>query len=186
MRVILLERVRNLGNIGQEVTVKNGYGRNYLLPKSKALRATTENKKIFETKKAEYETKNAEKKVIAEKQAETLRGFTLEIVAAAQSNGKLYGSITVRDLAHYLHEKGHMVERAHIAMPKPISETGIYTVRILPHPEVSADITVVVGSTQDEVYALQNPTATTEQVIAPIQETEAPASPEISENTESN
>jgi len=155
MRVILLERVRNLGNIGQEVNVKDGYGRNYLLPRSKALRATQANKELFNAKKFEYEAKNADKKMIAEKQADALRGFVLEVTAAAQANGKLYGSITVRDLAHHLAEKGQNVQRAHIAMPKPITETGIYTVRILPHPEVATEITVVVGTTQEELNFLQ-------------------------------
>lgn len=155
MRVILLERVRNLGNMGQEVTVKDGYGRNYLLPRAKALRATEANKELFAKKKSEYEIKNSDKKTVAEKQADALRGFVLEIVAAAQTNGKLYGSITVRDLALHLNEKGQMVQHAHIVMPKPITETGVYSIRILPHPEVAVDITVVVGSTQDELHALQ-------------------------------
>lgn len=168
MRVILLERVRNLGNMGQEVTVKDGYGRNYLLPKSKALRATEANKELFAKKKSEYEVKNADKKTVAEKLADTLRGFVLEIVAAAQTNGKLYGSITVRDLALHLSEKGQTVQRAHIVMPKPITETGVYSVRILPHPEVSVDITVVVGSTQEELHALQTGTSEEEE---PKQET---------------
>ncbi len=163
MRVILLERVRNLGNMGQEVTVKDGYGRNYLLPKSKALRATEANKALFSNKKAEYEMKNSEKKTAAEKQADALRGFVLEVVAAAQTNGKLYGSITVRDLALHLSEKGQTVQRGHIVMPKPITETGIYSVRILPHPEVSADITVVVGSTQEELNSLQKGTTDEEK-----------------------
>lgn len=155
MRVILLERVRNLGTIGQEVTVKDGYGRNYLLPKSKALRATEANKELFAKKKVEYESRNSDKKSIAERQAEALRGFVLEIVAAAQANGKLYGSITVRDLAYHLSEKGQTIQRGHIAMPKPITETGIYTIKILPHPEVTAEITVVVGATQEELNTLQ-------------------------------
>ena len=163
MRVILLERVRNLGNIGQEVTVKDGYGRNFLLPRSKALRATEANKELFKNKKSEYEAKNSDKKAIAEKHADTLRGFVLEIVAAAQANGKLYGSITVRDLAHHLAEKGQNVQRAHIAMPKPITETGVYTVRILPHPEVATEITVVIGSTQEELNTLQKGTTEAEE-----------------------
>lgn len=169
MRVILLERVRNLGNMGQEVTVKDGYGRNYLLPRAKALRATEANKELFATKKSEYEIKNSDKKTVAEKQADALRGFVLEIVAAAQTNGKLYGSITVRDLALHLNEKGQMVQRAHIVMPKPITETGVYSIRILPHPEVAVDITVVVGATQDELHALQ--TSSSEEEEEPKQET---------------
>lgn len=163
MRVILLERVRNLGNMGEEVTVKDGFGRNYLLPKSKALRATEANKELFAKKKAEYEIKNSDKKTVAEKQVEALRGFVLEIVAAAQTNGKLYGSITVRDLAHQLHDKKQDIQRAHIIMPKPITETGVYSIRILPHPEVSTDITVVVGSTQEELNVLQKGTSEEEE-----------------------
>lgn len=172
MRVILLERVRNLGNMGQEVTVKDGYGRNYLLPRAKALRATEANKELFAKKKIEYEEKNSDKKTVAEKQAETLRGFVLEIVAAAQTNGKLYGSITVRDLAHQLHDKKQDVQRAHIIMPKPITETGVYSIRILPHPEVSVDITVVIGSTQEELNTLQHGTSEEEEE-EPKQETVA-------------
>jgi large subunit ribosomal protein L9 len=184
MRVILLERVRNLGNMGQEVTVKDGYGRNYLLPKSKALRATEANKELFAKKKAEYEIKNSDKKSVAEKQADILRGFVLEIVAAAQTNGKLYGSITVRDLAHQLHEKKQDVQRAHIVMPKPITETGVYTIRILPHPEVSVDITVVVGSTQEELNLLQKGTTEEDEESKPELEQEPIVAAAVSEEPE--
>jgi large subunit ribosomal protein L9 len=183
MRVILLERVRNLGNMGQEVTVKDGYGRNFLLPRAKALRATEANKELFNKKKSEYEEKNSDKKTIAEKQAEALRGFVLEIVAAAQTNGKLYGSITVRDLAHQLNEKKQSVQRAHIIMPKPITETGVYSIRILPHPEVSVDITVVVGSTQEELNTLQRSDSEEERDESPKQEAAAEIEEETNEET---
>lgn len=191
MRVILLERVRNLGNMGQEVTVKDGYGRNYLLPRAKALRATEANKELFAKKKSEYEIKNSDKKTVAEKQADALRGFVLEIVAAAQTNGKLYGSITVRDLALHLNEKSQMVQRAHIVMPKPITETGVYSIRILPHPEVAVDITVVVGATQDELHALQTSNSEEEEskqetaeVIEVVEQKEKKTKTEESETIE--
>ena len=163
MQVILLERLRRLGNIGEEVKVKDGYGRNYLLPQGKALRATEKNRKLFVEKKSEYEKRNQDKKILAEKEAENIQGLTLEIVSAAQVNGKLYGSITVRDLANHLQEQGHNIQRSHIAMPKPISETGIYQIKIILHPEVSTEITVAIAGTQDEVHHLLSPEEEEEQ-----------------------
>lgn len=144
MEVILLERIARLGGVGDVVNVKNGYARNYLIPQKKVLRASEENKKIFEAKRAEIEKANAEKKAEAEAIAKTLDGMTLEMMRQASQEGKLYGSIGVRDVAEELKEKGHDIPKSQIVMSGAIKNTGEYPVRITLHAEVNATVTVSV------------------------------------------
>lgn len=144
MEVILLERITRLGGVGDVVNVKNGYARNYLIPQKKVLRATEENKKIFEARRAEIEKDNAAKKAAAEAIYKTLHGIKLKLVRQASQEGKLYGSIAVRDIAEALKEAGHDVPRSQIVMSGSIKNTGEYTVRITLHAEVTATVNVLV------------------------------------------
>ncbi|MGE0753632.1 MAG: 50S ribosomal protein L9 [Alphaproteobacteria bacterium] len=144
MEVILLERITRLGGVGDVVNVKNGYARNYLIPQKKVLRATEENKKVFEARRAEIEKDNAEKKAAAQEIAKTLDGLSLKLVRQASQEGKLYGSIAVRDVAEALLEANHDVPKSQIVMSGTIKNTGEYPVRIVLHAEVTANITVSV------------------------------------------
>lgn len=155
MRVILLEKNRNLGSIGDIVEVKDGYGRNFLIPKGKALRATPKNLEYFENKKDEYTQKNENARQDAVDLCGKIDGISLEILTAAQTNGRLYGSVTVRDLAErLLAEKEVRVSRSKIDLSTPITEVGVYEVTITPHPEVSCTIKIVVGRTHEEIQLL--------------------------------
>src|SRR5580698_4891447 len=111
MEVILLERVGRLGTVGDVVKVKNGYGRNFLLPQQKAMRATKESKAIFEAKRAEIEAANAKTRAEAEKKAAKLQNLAIRLIRQSSEDGKLYGSVAVRDLADALQENGHTFER---------------------------------------------------------------------------
>lgn len=140
MEVILLERVNRLGAIGDTVQVRNGYARNFLLPRSKALRATKTNKELFEAQRAEIEKRNAESKAEAQTQATKLEGETIVIVRQASQEGKLYGSITVRDISVALEEAGHDVPKSQLVLPKVIKQTGEYIIKVTLHPEVVVDL----------------------------------------------
>jgi len=142
MEVILLERVGRLGGTGDIVKVKNGFGRNFLLPQKKALRATAENKKIFEARRAEIEAKNAAARAEAEARAKKLEGLSLTLSRQASEEGKLFGSVTVRDIAEALREQGHDVPRSQIIISGSIKSTGSYSVKAELHPEVTVTISV--------------------------------------------
>ncbi|MFO0388654.1 MAG: 50S ribosomal protein L9 [Alphaproteobacteria bacterium] len=151
MEVILLERIARLGGIGDTVKVKNGYARNFLIPMKKALRASEANKKLFEARRAEIEKLNAENKAAAEAIAAKLAGKSLTLVRQASQEGKLYGSVTVRDIAEALKEAGHDVPKSQIVMTSAIKTTGEYSVRINLHAEVV--VTVAVNISRLEVEA---------------------------------
>lgn len=151
MDVILLERIARLGGIGDTVRVKNGYARNFLIPMKKALRASDANKKIFEERRAEIEQQNTENKKAAEAIASKLAGKNLTLVRQASQEGKLYGSVTVRDIAETLKESGHDIPKSQIVMTSSIKNTGEYAVRINLHAEVV--VTVTLNVTRLEVEA---------------------------------
>lgn len=140
MEVILLERIARLGNMGETVKVRNGYGRNFLIPMKKALRATEENKKIFEERRHIIEEKNNAARKEAEIHARKIEGISLKLVRQASQEGKLYGSITVRDIADALKEAGHVVPKSQIVQTTIIKTIGEYPVRINLHPEVTANV----------------------------------------------
>lgn len=148
MEVILLERVARLGAIGETVNVRDGYGRNFLIPMKKALRATEENKKVFEERRHQIEEENAKARAVAEAQAKKLEGVAVKLVRQASQEGKLYGSVTVRDIAVALEEIGHNVPRSQIVQTVIVKSIGEYPVRINLHPEVTAVITLNVARSE--------------------------------------
>jgi large subunit ribosomal protein L9 len=150
MEVILLERVGKLGQMGDVVRVKDGFARNFLLPKGKALRATKENRARFEGMKVELEARNLEQKSEAEKVARKLDGQSFAVLRQAAEGGQLYGSVSPRDLAALVTEKGFAITRAQIALNTPIKSIGLHKVPISLHPEIEATINVTVARNADE------------------------------------
>ena len=150
MDVILLERVEKLGAIGDVVSVKNGFARNYLLPNKKALRANEANKKVFEANRAQIETDNANRRSDAEKASKGIEGKTLTLIRQASNTGQLYGSVSARDLADLLVEDGAKVARNQVVLDKPIKTIGVTSVKIALHPEVSVTIKVNVARSPEE------------------------------------
>lgn len=153
MDVILLERISRLGSVGDVVKVKNGFARNFLLPQKKALRATDENKKVFEGKRAVLEKQNAEGKAAAEKIAATMNNLSVSIIRQASEDGKLYGSVGARDVEVALAEAGHKVERRFIDLTTAIKSLGIYEAIINLHPEVQVTVKVNVARNADSLLA---------------------------------
>ena len=139
MDVILLERVGKLGHIGDTVRVKDGYARNFLLPRGKALRATDANKKKFEVRRADLEARNNELKRSANEVAGKLDGVTVVIIRQAGETGQLYGSVSARDIAEALTAAKHKVERGHVAIQHPIKTLGLHHVPVHLHPEVEVE-----------------------------------------------
>src|SRR5436309_5134696 len=150
MEVILLERVAKLGQMGEVVRVKDGFARNFLLPRGKALRATKENKSRFETMKVELEARNLELKGEAEKVAKKLDGQSFTVLRQAAEGGQLYGSVSPRDLTALVSEKGFTVNRSQVALNTPIKTIGLHKVPVVLHPEVEVTINVTVGRNEDE------------------------------------
>jgi large subunit ribosomal protein L9 len=155
MQVILLERIARLGAIGDTVTVKPGFARNFLLPQKKALRATEENVKVFETKRAGLEKVNADAKAAAEKQAAGLQNLSVTVIRQASEDGKLYGSVSVRDIAEALKEAGHDIERRLIDMNSAIKSLGVYDAVIHLHPEVPVELKVQVARSAESLLAAE-------------------------------
>jgi large subunit ribosomal protein L9 len=150
MQVILLERIEKLGTIGDEVRVKDGYARNFLLPRGKALRANAANRKVFESNRARIESTNAERRTQAEKDAEKVNGVTIQLIRQASNTGQLYGSVSARDLAELLEAEGHKVAKNQIVLDRPIKAIGLQEVKIALHPEVSVTIKVNVARSPEE------------------------------------
>ena len=145
MQVILLEKVANLGQLGDVVKVKDGYGRNYLIPQGKAKRATEANKAEFAAKRAELEKKQAEILASAQARGEKLAGFMLQITQKAGVDGRLFGSVTNADIAEALTAQGHEVSKSEIRMPEgPLKTVGDHPVGVALHHDVVVDITVSV------------------------------------------
>ena len=150
MEVILLEHIEKLGKMGDKVTVKTGYARNYLLPQRKALRATEANMAYFKAQKAALEAHNKELFDEASKLAESLNGFSAVLIRQAAETGQLYGSVTIRDIASVIKDAGYDVARRYIYMEKPIKDLGMYQIKLNLHPEVSQTILVNVARSNEE------------------------------------
>ncbi len=150
MNVILLERIDKLGQMGDVVSVKTGYARNFLLPQKKALRATDANKTYFESKRTELEAVNLERRTEAEAVAKKMDGLHVVLVRQAGEGGQLYGSVTARDVADSLKEEGVKMERGQVELNAAIKQLGQYAVPVKLHPEVSVDITVTVSRSRDQ------------------------------------
>jgi len=166
MDVILLERVARLGQMGETVKVKDGFARNFLLPKGKALRANEANKKKFEGQRAQLEARNLERKSEAEKIAETLDGKSFVAVRSAGETGQLYGSVSTRDIADLLTSEGFSVNRNQVELNHPIKTIGLTNVAIALHPEVEVTITLNIARSSDEAERQANgETLTTAEAI---------------------
>lgn len=150
MDIILLERVEKLGAIGDVVSVKDGYARNYLLPNKKALRANEKNKKVFEANRAKIEADNAERRSSAESHSGNVEGKQVVLIRASSNSGQLYGSVSVRDIVDALNEQGAEVSKQMIVLERPIKTIGVFDVRVNLHPEVSVTIKVNVARSPDE------------------------------------
>lgn len=150
MEVILLERIARLGAIGEVVKVKNGFARNFLVPQKKALRASEANKKVFEERRHIIEEQNNKAKEAANLIAAKLDGLSLTLVRQASQEGKLYGSIAVRDVSDALEEAGHTVARSQIIMGTAIKNIGTHPIRITLHAEVVANVTINVVKLESE------------------------------------
>jgi large subunit ribosomal protein L9 len=150
MDIILLERVENLGSIGDIVTVKNGYARNFLLPNKKALRANEANKKVFEANRKQIEADNETKRKEAEAASGGIDGKQIVLIRASSASGQLYGSVSVRDIVEALNADGALVEKSMVILEKPIKTLGVFDVRIRLHPEVSVTIQANVARSDDE------------------------------------
>ena len=150
MEVILLERVGKLGHMGDTVRVKDGYARNFLLPRGKALRATEANKKKFESQRAELEARNREAMREAGDIAGAVDGKSFVIIRQAGETGQLYGSVSARDIAETIAAAGFAVQRSQIALQHPIKTLGLHKTPIHPHPEVEAFVTINVARSQEQ------------------------------------
>ena len=150
MEVILLERVEKLGAIGDVVTVKDGFARNFLLPNKKALRANEANRKVFEANRERIVADNASRRGEAEKEAKTIDGIQLTLIRQSSNTGQLYGSVAVRDLIEMLEAEGHKVAKSAIVLDKPIKAIGVYEVKVALHPEVSVTIKINVARSPEE------------------------------------
>ena len=150
MQVILLERVPKLGQMGDEVRVKNGFARNFLLPQGKALRATETNRKRFEREKTQLEARNLEARKEAEAVGEKLAGQTFVAIRQAAEGGQLYGSVSTRDVAETVQAGGFSINRSQVLLDRPIKLIGMHEIEIMLHPEVQVPITLNVARTHDE------------------------------------
>ena len=154
MEVILLERVPKLGQMGDVVRVRDGFARNFLLPKGKALRASQANRAEFDEMKAELQARNLETRKEAEQVAEKLNGESFAVIRQAADSGQLYGSVSPRDLAAVLADGGFVVERSQIALNAPIKVVGSHKVPVVLHPEVEVEITIHVARSNEEAERL--------------------------------
>jgi len=150
MKVILLERIEKLGQMGDEVTVKSGFARNYLLPHKKALRATKNNKKYFDSQRAQLEASNLDRRSDAEKLGEKLDGLFVSMVRQAGESGQLYGSVNARDIAVGITEAGFTVTRQQVELAHPIKMLGLFDVHVSLHPEVNVTVIANVARSEDE------------------------------------
>ena len=150
MQVILLERVEKLGQMGDEVRVKDGFARNFLLPKKKALRATKANREYFQTQKVQLEAHNLDRKKDAEAIAKKLDGQSFQLIRQAGDRGQLYGSVTPRDVATVVEAGGFKIDRHQINISQAIKSIGLFKLPVVLHPEVKVTITINVARSEDE------------------------------------
>ncbi len=150
MEVILLERIETLGQMGDVVTVKPGYARNYLLPQKKALRATEENRRHFEGQRTQLEATNLEQRDAAQEVGARLAGLAVVLIRQAGGAGQLYGSVNARDIAKEVTQAGFTIERRQVQLPQSIKALGLYSIRIALHPEFVVGVTVNVARSEDD------------------------------------
>ncbi len=150
MDIILLERVEKLGAIGDVVTVKDGYARNFLLPNKKALRANDANRKVFEANRARIESDNASRREEAQKASGSVEGKQIVLIRAASQTGQLYGSVSVKDIVDGLNAQDAKVAKSMIVLERPIKTLGVFDVKVVLHPEVSVNVQVNVARSDDE------------------------------------
>ncbi len=150
MKVILLERVERLGALGDVVTVKDGFARNFLLPRSKALRANSANMKVFEGQRAEIETRNTRARDVASKAGEKLDGTSYVMIRQAGETGQLYGSVSGRDVAEAVNAEGGRIDRAMVVLDKPIKTLGVHPVKVRLHAEVTLTVNINIARSADE------------------------------------
>ncbi len=150
MEVILLERVEKLGQMGDVVTVKPGFARNYLLPQKKAMRATEQNRAVFDQQRVQLEAVNMERRSEAEDVARKLDGLKVVITRQASESEQLYGSVTVRNIAVAITEAGFTVDSKQVQLARPIKTVGLHAVRVVLHPEVAVEITANVARSEEE------------------------------------
>ncbi|GAA0865991.1 50S ribosomal protein L9 [Sphingopyxis soli] len=151
MEIILLERIEKLGGIGDVVTVKNGFARNFLLPNNKALRANEANRKLFEANRSKIEADNAERRTAAEGHAKDVDGKQVVLIRQASNTGQLYGSVSVRDIVDALVEDGAAtITKAMVELERPIKSLGLFDVKVKLHPEVVVTVQVNVARSPDE------------------------------------
>lgn len=156
MKVILTSEVSNLGKIGDVVSVRDGYAKNFLVPKNKAIYFTANNKKVFEQKKEQFEKENSENLSAAESIRNEILGKDIIIIEHASDDGRLYGSVSIAVIADNINKilKDKSVERADIFLAKPIKDIGVYNIAIAPHSDVKFNIRLIVSRSEDEVKAL--------------------------------
>ena len=150
MKVVLLERVESLGTIGEVVSVKDGYARNFLLPRQKALRASSQNLKFFEAQRDQIEARNAEARATAERLGTRLDGEGYILIRQAGESGQLYGSVAARDVVEAVEAGGGHVERGQVVLDRPIKTLGVHDVKVRLHAEVTVTIHVNIARSQDE------------------------------------
>lgn len=150
MQVILLERIARLGQMGEEVRVRDGYARNFLLPQGKALRATAENRAKFESQRSQLEARNLETKGEAQKLADKINGQAVVIIRQAGETGQLYGSVSTRDVAEALTQAGYTVARQQIVLNTPIKTIGLHRIPVALHPEIEVNVTANVARSSAE------------------------------------
>lgn len=150
MQVILLERINRLGNMGDTVKVKDGFGRNFLLPQGKALRANTANMKRFEADRTVLEARNSDRKNSATSIGEKLDGLNFVFVRSAGETGQLYGSVSARDVADLISAEGHNVNKNNIVLNTPIKRIGIHSILVHLHGEVEVNVTINIARTKEE------------------------------------
>lgn len=151
MEIILLERIEKLGAIGDIVTVKDGYARNFLLPNNKALRSNNANKKVFEANRARIEAENATRRSDAQAASEGVNGHQVVLIRQSSNSGQLYGSVSVRDIIEALHADGvTAVTKSMIVLERPIKTLGLFDVRVALHPEVTVGIKINVARSPEE------------------------------------
>jgi len=150
MKVILLERVERLGVLGDVVNVKDGFARNFLLPRSKALRATSANLKVFDVQRAEIESRNAKARDAASQAGQSLDDTSYVLIRQAGETGQLYGSVSGRDVADVVNAAGGKVDRAMVVLDKPIKTLGVHPVKVKLHAEVTITVKINIARSQDE------------------------------------
>jgi large subunit ribosomal protein L9 len=150
MKVILLERVERLGALGDVVSVKDGFARNFLLPHSKALRATSANMKVFEGQRVDIEARNTKAREAASKSGEGLDGTSYIMIRQAGESGQLYGSVSGRDVADAVNAEGGKIDRSMVVLDKPIKNLGVHSVKVKLHAEVTVTVNINIARSQDE------------------------------------